>query len=183
VKRPLQKGTGSERHDEVSADFRCGARCPSPFAFGSKGRGVSRNALILLACAGLLVADGGCQPADGPARIAVFGTVTSESGDPVSGMISFLPDAGTEGPAATASLIDGVYEFDTQNGPVAGQYRVLVVMQFSDQNFKGAAELEAKGATPAGAHDAEWSFTAEVSPDDVEFDFQVPDAPTAVGRG
>ncbi|MGE5190928.1 MAG: hypothetical protein ACM3U2_00385 [Deltaproteobacteria bacterium] len=148
-----------------------------------KRRRVSRNVRVLLACAGLLVAAGGCQPAGEPARIAVFGTVTSESGDPVSGMISFLPEAGTEGPAATASLVDGVFQFDTNNGPVAGRYRVLVVMQSSDQKFKGAAESEAQGTPPAGPPDAEWSFSEEVSPEDVEFNFQVPDEPTAVTRG
>jgi hypothetical protein len=29
------------------------------------------------------------------------------------------------------------------------------------------------------ATEREWSFTADVSPDDVEFDFQVPDAAAA----
>ena len=98
-------------------------------------------------------------------------------------MISFLPQADTEGPAATASLIDGIYKFSTINGPVAGRYRVLIVKQSADQQFKGAPTSADGGTTatreprtdePSSA--GEWSFTADVSPADVEFDFQVPDA-------
>jgi hypothetical protein len=140
----------------------------------------SSSICALLSCA---LAACGCAPADGPARIAVFGTVTSDAGEPVSGMISFLPQAGTEGPAATASLIDGIYKFSTINGPVAGRYRVLVVKQSADQQFKGAPASADDGTTLTGeprtdqpSADEEWSFTADVSPDDVEFDFQVPNA-------
>jgi len=127
---------------------------------------------------------------DGPARIAVFGTVTSEEGEPVSGMISFLPQSGTEGPAATTSLIDGVYKFSTTNGPVAGEYRVLVVKQSADQQFKGAPTSAGDGTSLSGAPSGdqpaaseEWSFTASVSTEDVEFDFQVPDAAAAESSG
>src|SRR5882757_4136644 len=101
-------------------------------------RSVVRNVLTLLPWAGLLFANAGCQRAGDTERIAVFGTVMSESGDPINGMISFLPDAGTSGPAATASLIDGAFAFDTTNGPVAGNYRVLIVRQVSDRKYKGA---------------------------------------------
>jgi hypothetical protein len=138
----------------------------------------------VFACA--VAASSGCAPADGPARIAAFGTVTSEAGDPVSGTISFLPQAGTDGPAATASVNDGVFKFDTRNGPVAGRYRVLVVKQLADRQFKGVSATMPDGSSSTGltrgdqpAADEEWSFTADVSPDDIEFDFQVPDAPTA----
>jgi len=138
---------------------------------------------MLVVLAGAVAAGSGCAPADGPVRIAVFGTVTSEAGDPVSGMISFLPQSGTEGPAATASLIDGVYKFSTENGPAAGRYRVLVVRDMANEDFKGDPVPVTDGLpaaeTPRNdevAADREWSFTADVSPDDVEFDFQVPDA-------
>jgi hypothetical protein len=104
-------------------------------------------------------------------------------------MISFLPQSGTDGPAATASLIDGVYKFNSKNGPVAGRYRVLVVKEMANQDFKGDPVPVTDGlpAAETSRHDEmtaerEWSFTADVSPDDVEFDFQVPDAAaTATG--
>jgi hypothetical protein len=153
-------------------------------------RGVSRIILPLVACGGLAVSIGGCQPEDGPVRLAVYGTVTCASGDPVSGMISFLPESGNAGPAATASLIDGVYNFDTKNGPVAGQYRVVVVKQAPERRHKSAAGPDSKGPA-AGAvpvDDAsmaaeEWSFTAEVSAEDVEFDFELPDEAAANTSG
>jgi len=130
----------------------------------------------------------GCQRADGPLRIAVFGTVTSESGDPVEGTISFLPTAGTKGPAATASLTDGAFQFDTQNGPVAGQYRVLVVIERADRKHKGAPGPAAQGPAPAAAvatdrSAGEWSFAAEVSRDSFEFDFELSDATPASTNG
>src|SRR5262245_7866472 len=96
------------------------------------------NARSWLACTMLLAASAGCQSSDGLARIPVFGTVSLEADDPVNGMISFVPADGTVGPAATASVIDGVFAFDTKNGPVAGKYRVLVVSQVTDLDFKGA---------------------------------------------
>jgi hypothetical protein len=137
-----------------------------------------------------VVAGSGCAPADGPVRIAVFGTVTSEAGDPVSGMISFLPQTGTDGPAATASLIDGTYKFNTKNGPVAGRYRVLVMKELANQEFKGDTVPVTDGPPATGAprndemaSEREWSFTADVSPDDVEFDFQIPDAAAAATGG
>jgi hypothetical protein len=149
-----------------------------------------QNVLTLLLCAGLLFANAGCQPVGDTARIAVFGTVKSESGDPIDGTISFLPEAGTHGPAATASLIDGAFAFDTTNGPVAGNYRVLIVKQVADQKFKGASIPE-KGARPpaaaagddCSATDEEWSFAAEVSLDNVEFEFQVLDSAADVASG
>jgi hypothetical protein len=127
---------------------------------------------MLLFTTGLVFANAGCQRADEVARIAVFGTVTSESGEPISGTISFLPEAGTDGPAATTSLIDGAFAFDTRNGPVAGKYRVLVVEQATDRKHKGTANP----AQDALASDGEWSFAAEVSLDNVEFEFEVPDS-------
>ena len=87
------------------------------------GRADLRNVLTLLVCAGILLAAGGCDPATGPERIAVVGSVTTESGGPVDGMISFLPESGTRGPAATASLIGGDFTFDRKTGPVAGSVR------------------------------------------------------------
>jgi len=147
----------------------------------SERRRTLRNGAVLILCAALLLSNAGCHRADGPERIAVFGTVTSESGEPISGTISFLPEAGTAGPSATASLVDGVFAFDTRNGPVAGSYRVLVVRLAAERRHKGARE--APVGQPAAAADEddlsaaeeEWSFSAEVSVDNAEFDFEVPD--------
>ena len=153
-------------------------------------RSVVKNALILLLGAVILFASAGCQRAGDGARIAVFGTVTSESGDPIDGTISFLPETGTVGPAATASLIDGAFAFDATNGPVAGNYRVLIVKQVADRKFKGASIQEKGSRHPAAAAgnkrpatDEEWTFAAEVSLDNVEFEFQVPDSDADAASG
>jgi hypothetical protein len=146
-------------------------------------------ALIWLTGMGTLFVNGGCRNADGPARIAVVGTVTSASGDPVDGMISFLPEAGTKGPAATASLVDGMFQFDKTNGPVAGKYRVLVVKHLADVKYKGAsspAAAPAPATTPRRDQSAtaeEWSFEADVSHENFEFDFEVPDATVSLTSG
>jgi hypothetical protein len=135
--------------------------------------------LICLVCLGSLFAHVGCQRTDEPARIAVSGIVTSPEGEPVNGTISFLPQAGTEGPAATTSLVDGVYVFDRANGPIAGEYRVLVVLTPDDRKQKSLI-APAANAPPAKtspetrpATDHEWSFTANVAPDNTEFDFEL----------
>jgi hypothetical protein len=131
----------------------------------------------MLACAAFLAAVCSCQRDDGLARLAVFGKVSSDSGDPVNGTISFLPDAGTEGPAAIASLVDGIFAFDSTNGPVAGRYRVVIVRQLADEGYKGASALQHDGS----AAPEEWSYPAEVSPAEIEFDFRVPEASAANG--
>jgi hypothetical protein len=139
--------------------------------------------LFRLACGALVASTFGCQRPDGIARIAVTGTVTSDSGEPITGTISFLPKNGTEGPAATASLIDGVFAFHRENGPVAGEYRVLVVRSAAEQKHKGSSSPAGADAAPAAAaprdddlpSDREWSFDADVSAENFEFEFEVPD--------
>lgn len=42
------------------------------------------------------------------------------------GSISFLPTAGNSGPAATASIVDGGYNFTKESGPHGGPHRVLI---------------------------------------------------------
>ena len=151
---------------------------------------MSRCVLIWLAGVGIVLVIGGCQRADGPGRIAVVGSVTSQSGDPVDGTISFLPERGTKGPAATASLVDGTFKFDRKNGPVAGRYRVLVVKHLADAKYKGASSSAAQANAPAATSgqdpsvtEQEWSFAADVSNEDFEFDFEVPDATVALTSG
>lgn len=146
-------------------------------------RRVWRCVPVWLIGVGACIVNGNCQHSDGPARIAVFGTVTSESGDPVDGMISFLPEAGTKGPAAMASLIDGDFKFNQANGPVAGKYRVLVVKHLADVKYKGNALPPSQATAPAATprHDQsataeERSFAADVSIENFEFDFEISDA-------
>ncbi len=132
--------------------------------------------LTWVACGALFFSTLGCQPGD-LARIAVSGAVTSESGEPISGTISFLPKPGTEGPAATASLVDGAFSFQRENGPVAGEYRVLVVRSAAEQKHRGISASSGTDEPPGDrlSPDQEWSFEVIVSAENFEFDFEVPD--------
>ena len=83
------------------------------------GRLRSTGVCLLLA---LLIV--GCQGQSD--RLPVSGTIHDRDGEPLEGSISFLPDGGTEGPAANGSVLNGEYRFDRTNGPVPGKYRVIV---------------------------------------------------------
>ena len=56
----------------------------------------------------------------------MYGTVSLVSGETFSGSITFVPERGTSGPAATVSLIDGAYRFDRSDGPTPGPHQVIV---------------------------------------------------------
>lgn len=58
-------------------------------------------------------------------RQAVFGTITGAEGQ--SGLVSFIP--ADDGPATRVRFTDGRYEFDESNGPLAGEYRVVVQLK------------------------------------------------------
>jgi hypothetical protein len=75
--------------------------------------------------AGLVVL---CFPAcdsKGPRR-PVSGTVSVEGVSVLLGSISFLPEAGHRGPPASTAIVDGKYQFTTENGPTPGPHRVIV---------------------------------------------------------
>lgn len=69
----------------------------------------------------------GCgKPADGPARVAAKGMVTLD-GEPLPhGVIRFVPVDGFEGPKASATIEQGVFQFPRRYGPVAGMHRIEI---------------------------------------------------------
>ncbi len=81
-----------------------------------------------LFCVAILaaVSANGCRDAGGP-RGSVEGKVTFD-GTPVErGTISFLPTAGTVGPATYATIENGCYAVTAENrGPVPGKQRVQI---------------------------------------------------------
>ncbi|HVW02530.1 MAG TPA: carboxypeptidase-like regulatory domain-containing protein [Planctomycetaceae bacterium] len=95
-------------------------------------------------------------------RLPLTGTVTDRDGEPLEGSISFLPDGGTEGPAANASVLNGEYRFDRTNGPVAGMYRVIV------SPLVDKAEWDDQPKTIEVA-----TFQAEVTRDQLTRDFEL----------
>jgi hypothetical protein len=89
------------------------------------------NRLGILALMFLIV---GCGTPGIP-RQPVYGTIAGANGR--SGLISFVPKPGTQGPSARVAIQDGSFEFDESNGPFPGLYRVTIRFERSpklDQN-------------------------------------------------
>jgi hypothetical protein len=92
--------------------------------------------LCLLAAIGCAVA--GCSSSL-IGRQAVFGTINGAEGR--SGLVSFIPE--DDGPATRVKFTDGTYSFDESNGPVPGEYRVVV--QLEKQRPAGVQTVLVKG--------------------------------------
>ena len=74
--------------------------------------------------------------------VAVSGKVTY-AGEPVQdGAIQFIPQPGTDGPSAGATIADGTYSIQAHSGPVPGDYRVQI------QGFKNVRPKTAKEMGP-----------------------------------
>jgi hypothetical protein len=114
---------------------------------------------------------------EGPDREPISGAVTRE-GQPVdNGLITFTPKV--SGPAAQIGITDGQYQFDEENGPVAGEYDVIVVHHpprgpvpegtpLKDADI--LPETRFKGRQPRGG----WRFTQTIEPGHSEpVDFQI----------
>lgn len=78
-------------------------------------------AFALIACVLLT----GCGNGDGIVRAAVHGKVTVDGQPLQAGHIRFIPIA-PEGPAASASVVQGSYEIAKPDGPIVGKHRVEV---------------------------------------------------------
>ena len=93
----------------------------------------------------------GCRPES--SRRPIFGIV-SVDGTPVArGSISFFPDRGHSGPAASTSISAGNYRFTTVSGPFAGPHRVVV-----------GVETDPRGVTNPDASLSDNSTTAKRGP-------------------
>jgi len=86
---------------------------------------------LLLTAVGLI---SGCGDSSNP-RLAVYGRVTGAEGR--SGLVSFVPQESTDGPAARASLINGEYQFDRNDGPIPGEYNVLIQLEIPPDKTSG----------------------------------------------
>lgn len=78
----------------------------------------------------------GCGDSGIP-RQAVHGQISGAEGR--SGLVCFVPDKNTQGPAARASLIDGEYQFSSSDGPVPGDYTVIIQLEVSQDLSSGVA--------------------------------------------
>ena len=78
----------------------------------------------------------GCEDSGIP-RQAVYGRIAGAEGR--SGLVSFVPRENTQGPSARASLVDGEYEFSRTDGPVPGDYTVIIQLEVSPDMTSGIA--------------------------------------------
>ena len=102
----------------------------------------------------------GCGKSNPAERLPLYGSISATSGENINGSITFLPDGGRTGPAATTSIVGGKYQFDRDNGPTAGANRVVVnralpkgslTFEMVREKFtkaNEAAEKAAKAKTP-----------------------------------
>jgi hypothetical protein len=68
----------------------------------------------------------GCGGDSGPPRFATDGTVLLDGVPLPAGVIRFIPEGTTKGPAASALIETGKFSLEASNGPVAGQHRVEI---------------------------------------------------------
>lgn len=76
----------------------------------------------------------GCGDDSNP-RLAVYGRVAGAEGR--SGLVSFVPQESTQGPAARATLVNGEYQFGRNDGPVPGEYNVLIQLEILQDKTSG----------------------------------------------
>lgn len=96
----------------------------------------SRIASLWLTVLGIGTFISGCGDSGIP-RQAVYGHISGAEGRSV--LVSFVPRESTQGPAARASLIDGEYEFSRADGPVPGDYTVIIQLEVSQDLTSGVA--------------------------------------------
>lgn len=104
---------------------------------------------------------GGCGRSDELERLAVWGSVVQEGKGTFNGTVRFLPKG--DGPAVAADVTDGSYGFTTENGPIAGDYEVVVT-----QKTAGKGVLLRQKKLSETARPMEWKFTVSVTRDKLE---------------
>lgn len=140
---------------------------------------MSRGSTIRNASCWLSIAVGaaisGCGDAGIP-RQPVHGRIEGAEGR--SGLVDFVPRESTQGPAARATLVDGEYQFNRSDGPVPGDYTVIIQLEVSQDLisgvavFKGIAIPENSGTKIPQEYEAVASLPVSV-PDGSEATLQV----------
>ena len=88
------------------------------FAISSRG--------LLFAAALLTPLLTGCAQDDGLSRAAVRGTVTLDGKPLAAGIVRFIPQGETQGPAVVATVQNGAFELPEEQGPLVGSHRVEI---------------------------------------------------------
>jgi hypothetical protein len=87
----------------------------------------------------------------------------TRGGAPIAaGTISFLPEAGNTGPAATSSVVEGEYRFSFEDGPIAGPHRVLVTISGGSFKETFLNTQDVKKSESAQSSRTEFESTVEI---------------------
>lgn len=121
--------------------------------------------LICICCGVILFTASGCSSgSEDIGRLSVTGTVKREkSNQAVEGSISFIPKK--KGPSATTQIIAGEYHFTNKNGPVSGEYQVMISAQREKDLTKQTAGSDESSAVLNKMNTEQWTFPIVVSPD------------------
>ncbi len=124
------------------------------------------NWLLALFSLGAFLSLAGCSAESD--RRPISGTVSVDGTPVVRGSISFFPDRGHSGPAASTSISAGRYRFTAVNGPSAGPHRVVV-----------GAETNPPGLANTGSSLSESSSSAKRGPSEISTDVNPTKEPIA----
>jgi hypothetical protein len=91
-----------------------------------------------------------CGGSGDPRRHALRGNVTVSGTSVAKGSISFLPSQGVAGPPATTVIEAGEYRFTTENGPFAGEHRVVIGIELEPDVADEAVSTTAPGGLSSG---------------------------------
>jgi len=135
-----------------------------------------------------------CSGDHGPQRVAVNGMIRVGEVPLANGHIRYIPTGETSGPAAVATIADGVYQFDEESGPIVGTHRIEIesLDRFDfevddEQAFAKAAESGELRKQPDNAvptiYNDKSKLTVTVERDgDPTFDFDLEPGPTVTKR-
>ncbi len=84
------------------------------------------SAIGLLLLSVITVCGCGGSSRDQLPRASIAGTVTRDGSPLTTGVIRFVPTAGTSGPQTTAVITDGKFSLPAEQGPVVGNHRVEI---------------------------------------------------------
>jgi hypothetical protein len=81
-------------------------------------------------------------------RQPISGLVTVDGQSVDQGSITFLPDRGHRGPAASSAITAGNYRFTTENGPTPGDHRVIVGIETNPNAADSVASTTPSPSSP-----------------------------------
>jgi hypothetical protein len=117
-----------------------------------------------MAAAGAILLLIGCGSSDGLDHVPIHGEIQGAEGR--DGLITLIPDAGSDAPVATAPILNGAYRFDKTNGPVPGEYEAIIAL-------KGSAESGPADISTPSQDDKAVEYTTRRGRTFASFDVQV----------